>query len=206
MRSRSKAGLPDILIQPEPFLGCRALQAASDVQDLLRMLGTEPARDLLYGRSAHCSVACTSSKTCQHAWLRPRRVAQPSWRSAPKCVLIKLLHCRPQLEAGRFALSLQQVSQSSWQPSAGSLPHTWSAAQAAGMPVEQAERAPQALPDKAGRLPTKRKLGLMPADEQQEDVHGHRQHQNSPDGKQAQHWEQVSLLSATRLKSWPAAP
>ena len=67
------------------------------------------------------------------------------------------------------------------------------------MPVEQAERAPQP-PDKIGRLPTKRKLGLMPADEQQEDAHGHGQHQNSPDGTQAQHWEQVSLLSATRLK------
>lgn len=61
------------------------------------------------------------------------------------------------------------------------------------MPVEQAERAPQP-PDKIGQLPTKRKLGLMPADEQKGHGHGHGQHQSSLHGMQARQWEQVSLL------------
>ena len=155
------------------------------------MLGTEPAHNLLYGRSAHCCVACMLHLAQNMpACLAEAQACCTAGAGAhqPRCVLTELLHCRPQLEAGRFSQSLQQDSRSSWQPSAGSLPHTWSAAQAAGMPVE---RAPQP-PDRSGRLPTKRKLGLMPADEQQGDVHGHRQHQSSLDGTQAQQWEQVS--------------
>lgn len=42
------------------------------------MLGTEPAHDVLYGRSAHCPVACVLHifLACQHSWLSPKRVAQ----------------------------------------------------------------------------------------------------------------------------------
>ena len=159
------------------------------------MLGTEPAHDLVSGRSARCSL-------CLHAASRPDMPASMADAQAcctagagerqPTCVLIQLLHHRPQLEAGRLAQSLQQLSHSSWQPPAGSMSHTWSAPQAAGMPVEQAERAPQP-PDRVGRLPTKRKLGLMPADEQKGDVYGRGQHQSSFDGTEAQQWEQVSL-------------
>ena len=68
------------------------------------------------------------------------------------------------------------------------------------MPVEQAERAPQP-PDKIGRLPTKRKLGLMPPDEQKGDVHGREQHQRSLDGLQAQKWGQVSISIGDRNES-----
>ncbi len=68
------------------------------------------------------------------------------------------------------------------------------------MPVEQAERAPQP-PDKIGRLPTKRKLGLMPADEQKGHAHGHGQHQSSLHGMQARQWEQVSLLFSDPIET-----
>ena len=156
------------------------------------MLGTEPAHNLLYGRLAHCSVACMLRLFQSMPCLAEAQACCTAGAGAqqPTCVLIQLLHCRPQLEADRFAQSLQQGSRSGWQPSAGGLPHTWAAVQAAGMPEERAPHPP----DGSGRLPTKRKLGLMPADEQQGNVHGHMQHQSSLDGTQAQQWEQVSVV------------